>query len=343
MSYDLTSATTLTETINKNLPRKPWIFRKFFGTKFYDTTQIAIDIVKGTKKLAPFRREGEESSVKNSIQVETKLFGPNQISMKNLTKAFDEKKRAPGVQFSSAYGVKTVEGRIKFKLTQEQIDLTNLIYGTIEKMCAEAIFDGVVNNYDAKGNIIESFNMGIPDDHIIALTGDDRWNQNGAKILDNIDTYCDLVEDDSALPATDVILGANAKKSLLSNELVLKQLSVNKSQFALIDPIKKDVGGKFIGYTSTGVRLWQCTETYEDSEGHKQNYVKDDYIAVLSDQFDASVHFGLIEDLKAGAFEGEIFSKVWDEEDPSGTWLKCASAPLAYVSRSDALVVVKVQ
>ena len=342
MAYDLTDATTLTGFINQNLPRRPWLFRKFFAPKLHDTTQIAVDIVKGSKKLAPFRREGEESTVKSSIGVTTKFFGPNQISLKNLTKAFDIAKRAAGQQFSYADGVKTIDGRVAFKLGQEQQDMVNRIYATIEKMCADTLFTGEVNNYDANGNVIESFDIGLDDSHKITLTSGALWSAGTATPLEDIDAWCDLVEADSALPATDVVFGANAKKYFRSNDKVLKQLSINTGKFALIDPQKKEPGAQFLGYTSDGVRLWAVTETYENSAGSKANIVPADYVAVFSDQMAANVHFGMIEDMKAGNFVGEIFSKVWDEEDPSGRWLKCASAPLAYVAQADALVVAKV-
>lgn len=342
MAIDLTNATTLTGYINQNLPRKPWLMRKFFPAKIYDTAQIAIDIVTGTKKLAPFRREGEESTVKNSISVATKLFGPNQISIKNLTKAWDAAKRAAGQQFSSSTGVKTLEGRIAFKLIQEQVDMTNRIYATIEKMCSDALFTGKVPNYDANGVLIEEFDMGLDASHEVTLTGTDKWDTNTATILEDVDDWCAIVEEDSALPATDVILGKNAKNSLRSNELVLKQLSINSGKFAVIDPQKTEPGAQFIGYTSTGVRLWCVTETYENSAGDKTSMIPDDYVAVVSDQMAANTHFGMIEDLQAGAFEGEVFSKVWDEQDPSGRWLKCASAPLAYIAQPSAVLLAKV-
>ncbi len=342
MAYDLTDATTLTGFINQNLPRRPWLFRKFFAPKLHDTTQIAVDIVKGSKKLAPFRREGEESTVKSSIGVTTKFFGPNQISLKNLTKAFGIAKRAAGQQFSYADGVKTIDGRIAFKLGQEQQDMVNRIYATIEKMCADALFTGEVNNYDANGNVIETFDIGLDDSHKITLTSGALWSAGTATPLEDIDAWCDIVESDSALPATDVVFGANAKKAFRGNDKVLKQLSVNTAKFAQIDPQKKENGAQFLGYTSDGVRLWAVTETYENSAGSIASIVPADYVAVFSDQMAANVHFGMIEDMKAGNFVGEIFSKVWDEEDPSGRWLKCASAPLAYVAQPDALVVAKV-
>lgn len=342
MPIDLTNAITLTGFINKNLPAKPWLFRKFFPAVHHDTTQIAIDIIKGSRKLAPFRRKGEESTVKSSIGVETKLFGPNQISIKNLTKAYDAEKRAAGQQFSYGDGVKTLEGRIAFKLLQEQIDMTNRAYRTIEKMCADALFTGKVQNHDAKGNLIEEFDIGLPDDHVITLTGDDKWNTNTAKILENIDDYCALGEDDSGLPITDVLLGTGAKNALRTNETVLKQLTANNARFAYVDPQKTEIGAQFVGYTSSGVRMWHLTESYEDSEGHKASMIPTDKIVCLSNQMSAHVHFGMIEDLKAGNFVGEIFSKVWDEEDPSGRWLKIATAPLAYVEQPEAIVVAKV-
>ena len=346
MAYDLTNAATLTGFINKNLPLKPWIFRKFFPVELHDTAQIAIDIVKGSRRLAPFRRRGEESTVKKSIGVETKLFGPNQISIKNLTKAFDAEKRAPGDQFSYSDDIKTLEGRIAFKILQEQIDITNQIYATIEKMCSDALFTGVVANYDAAGNIIEEFDIGIPDDHVITLTGTDKWDTpaetSTAKVLENIDDYCALGEDDSSLPMTDVILGKKAKNALRTNKIVLEQLKANHASFAMIDPQKKEEGIQFVGYTSSGVRLWHVTESYENTAGQKASMIPDDKIVCLSEKMASHVHFGMIEDLKAGSFVGEIFSKIWDEEDPSGRWLKCAAAPLAYVEQPEAIVVAKV-
>lgn len=343
MAYDLTDATTLTGLINQNLPIRPWLMRRFFPAKLYDTVQIAVDVVKGSKKLAPFRREGEESTVKNSIGVTTKFFGPNQISLKNLTKAFDLAKRAAGQQFSYADGVKTIDGRIAFKLGQEQVDMVNRIYLTIEKMCADALFTGKVPNYDADGNLIEEFDIGLDDSHKITLTGTAAWNTNTATILEDVDDWCNLVESDSGLPATDVIFGKNAKNLLRSNDKVLKQLSINSGRFAYVDPRKTEPGAQFLGYTTTGVRLWAVTETYVNTAGSKASMIPDDYVAVISDQMAANVHFGMIEDMKAGNFVGEIFSKVWDEEDPSGRWLKCASAPLAYVAQPDALVLAKVK
>lgn len=342
MAYDLTDATTLTGFINENLPRRPWLMRKFFPAEIHDTAQIAIDIVAGTKKLAPFIREGEEATVKSSIAVATKLFGPNQIAIKNLTKAWDATKRAPGQQLSYGNGVKTLEGRIAFKLTQEQIDMVNRIYATIEKMCGDALVTGKVPNYDAKGVLIEEFDIGLDSSHKVTLTGAKKWDTDTATILEDIDDWCAIVEEDSALPATDVLLGKTAKNKLRSNELVLKQLSINSGKYAQIDPQKKEAGAQFIGYTSSGVRLWCVTETYENSAGEKTAIIPDGKVVVLSNEMSANTHFGMIEDLKAGGFVGEIFSKVWDEEDPSGRWLKCASAPLSYVAQPSALLVATV-
>ena len=70
--------------------------------------------------------------------------------------------------------------------------------------------------------------------------------------------------------------------------------------------------------------------------------IPDDKVIVLSNEMDANVHFGLIEDIEAGGFVGEIFSKTWETKDPSGIWLKAASAPLALVSQPSALVVADV-
>lgn len=344
MAIDLTQAATLSGVVNQNLPAPCWLQKKFFGTKVHDTLQIGVDIIKGSRKLAPFRRIGQESTTVSSDSIVTKWFGPNQISLKAPTTAFDMAKRAAGQQISYADGIKTIDERIAFKVAQDSFKLTQMIRRTVGKMCADALFTNIVNNYDANGNLIESFDMGVDASHIKDISGESyKWSAgSNAHILEDIDEWATLIADDSGLPATDCVVAPNVATKIRTNELVLKQLSTNTGTFAMLNPVKPEPGAQFLGYTASGIRLWCCTETYEDSTGTKQNMVPDGYALVISDMISANVHYGMIEDRKAGSFVGEIFAKTWEEEDPSVQWLKCASAPLAYVEQPDGLVYAKV-
>lgn len=342
MALDLTCAATLTGMVNQNLPRKPWLANKFFGVKLHDTTQIGIDIIAGSKTLAPFKKVGKESTVVNSDAIVTKWFGPNQIGLKIPTTAFDMAKRAAGMQISYADGLKTIEERVAKKLGLDQNKLVNMIYGTIEKMCAEAISTGVVNNYDAAGNLIETFNIGMKADHQVTLSGTNLWSNSASTPLENIDEWMQKISDDSGLSNCVIVLGKDAGKSLRTNATVLEQLKANNSLYAQIKPEMPKDGAQFIGFTSAGNEIWVCSETYTDSTGNAQPMIPADKAIVIGGGIAADVHYGMIEDRKAGNFVGEIFSKIWEEEDPSVQWLKCASAPLAYVAQADGLLFAKV-
>lgn len=338
MAFDLTLASNLTGLVNQNLPRKPFLANKFFGVKLHDTLQIGIDIIAGSKTLAPFRKIGKESTVVNSDSIVTKWFGPNQISLKIPTTAFDAAKRAAGMQISYADGIKTPEERVAFKLAQDQVKLTNMIYGTIEKMCAEALSTGVVHNYDVNGNLIETFDIGMNESHQVTLGANKKWNTEGGTPLEDIDEWCATVSEDSGLDVGAVVMGKDAAKALRTNELVLKQLTANNAIYGNVKPEMPKDGAQFIGYTASGVELWVCNETYRDSAGTAQPMIAANKVVVIGRGVAADVHFGMIEDRKAGNFVGEVFSKTWEEEDPSVQWLKCASAPLAYVAQADGIL-----
>jgi len=338
MALDLTLAATLTGIVNQNLPRKPWLANKFFGVKLHDTLQIGIDVIAGSKTLAPFKKAGEESSVVDAVSIETKWFGPNQIGLKVATTAFDMAKRAAGMQISYADGLKTIEERIAKKLGQDQIKLVNMIYGTVEKMCADALSTGTVTNYDKNGNAIETFSIGMDASHQITLSGTELWSNAASTPLENIDEWMQLISEDSGLGECAIVLGKNAAKALRTNSTVLEQLKANNSLYANVKPEMPKDGAQFIGFTGAGNEIWVCTETYTDSTGTAQPMIPVDKAIVIGKGIAADVHYGMIEDRKAGNFVGEVFSKTWEQEDPSVQWLKCASAPLAYVAQASGLV-----
>lgn len=338
MALDLSLASTLTGLVNQNLPRKPWLANKFFGIKLHDTLQIGIDIISGSKTLAPFRKVGKESTVVNSDQIVTKWFGPNQISLKVATTAFDAAKRAAGMQISYADGIKTQEERVAFKLGQDQTKLTNMIWATIEKMCADALSTGEVSNYDEKGNEIEKFDIGMKADHKVTLASAKLWTAEGSTPLEDIDEWMQKISDDSGLGNCRIIMGTSAAKALRTNKTVLEQLKANNSLFAAMRPEMPKDGAQFIGFTSAGNEIWAVSETYTNSAGVATPMIAANKVVVIGGGIAADVHYGMIEDRKAGSFVGEIFSKTWEEEDPSVQWLKCASAPLAYVAQADGLL-----
>lgn len=265
MALDLTNAVSLSRMVNKNLPTHTWLWNKFFKSEEHDTATIAVDIVSGSNRLASFKRVGAESDAVNSDNFTTKQFGPNQIGEKILTKAFDFAKRAPGMQLSYASGEKTIEERVAEKLGRDQRKLINRVWRAIEKMCADALFTDTVNNYDAKGNLIESFTMGVPSSHKIVKTGNDLWTAATADPFEQLAEFEVLVSQDSALDVTDYVLGKNAAKALLKNANAIEKFKINRGMFGVIDPKKPEAGAKFLGYTAEGANIWWCTETYENS------------------------------------------------------------------------------
>lgn len=338
MEFDITSPVELTNALLQNMPVKRFFTERFFGEEIHGTETIGVDIVKGTQKIAPFVGKLSEASTSLRDNFTTKFFPTYNIALKRPTNAVDMFKRAAGGDITFVGGSSDPSERATALLQRDQAELANMVNRTIEKYAADALLNGEVAIKDDAGNTLDTISFGRSESHMLS-TGDITavWNNGSAKIVDDIDNMAALVAQDAGITATDVVLGSAAAQAFLADSKVAKVLDTRNLNSGVVDLNLKVTGGaRFLGFLG-GLRVWRYDEVYNNA-GTVTPIMPAKKVLVIGESIRATVHYGLINDVKGGKFATKMFSKTWEQEDPSIQWLLVRSAPLPVVEQADGVV-----
>lgn len=334
---DITSAQELTVAINKKeVPGR--FLSSFFKKLTHNTRDIDIDFVEGSDTIAPYIRDGEASTVSNRGGFATRTVHCYGISLKRKTTAFDCLKRLPGEVIASGKAM-SPEARAAELAGRDMKDLQNKIIRTIEKQVSDAMFTGVVSITDANGNEIGSVNLGMKDSHKIAKT----WSTEGYKnIGKDLDDAAVVVAQDSGLTVTDAVFGSSAINEALTNTAFMKQLDTkNVNAGALELTVKRNnLGARYVGMYN-GIRIWRYDEKCTIGS-ESVGMVPANKVLLISEDIQATLHYGIVGDKKVGYFEGEFMADTFSDDDPPCDWLRVRSAPLPIVEQIDGLAFITV-
>lgn len=337
MEFDITSPVELTNALLQNMPVKRFFTERFFGEQVHGTETIGVDIVKGTQKIAPFVSKLAEASTSIRDNFVTKSFPTYNIALKRPTNAVDMFKREPGGNITFIGGPSNPAERAAALLARDQQELATMVQRTIEKYAADALLDGQVAIKDEAGNTLDTISFGRDASHTIGTGDITVWNNGSAKIVDNIDDWAGLVAQDAGITATDVVLGSLAAQAFLADSKVAKVLDTRNLNSGVVDLNLKVTGGaRFLGFLG-GLRVWRYDEVWNNG-GTITPIMPAKKVLVLGESLRATVHYGLINDVKGGQFATKMFSKTWEQDDPSIQWLLVRSAPLPVVEQADGVV-----
>lgn len=343
MEFDIFSTVSLTEALNQKLPAKRFLAQTFFGIKFWATQQVGLDTVNGSRRIAPFVRPHQKGTAVKGASVTTRMFTPSQINLYTRTEAVDAYKRAPGETISYANGqVRKPEDVAGDMIGNDQRDLVNMSYRTIEKMCADAMFTGVVTMRDENGAEIDHVDLGLKVSHNLTLSNNTGWNKSGTDPLKNLRDWKRTVVKDSGLNAGIVVMGSKAYDAFISNASVKEYLNLRNITLGAVKPGEESNGATLMGNVE-GLDIWVYDEWYIDpATGNEVSVVPEEKVCVVARDIRATVHFGAIADVEAGNFMGEFFSRIYNEPDGSARYVQVRSAPLSVVEQIDGLLVVDV-
>lgn len=337
-TIDITNSAELTAQVNNNLPPKRFL-SSFLRVLTHNTKDVMIDFVEGSQTLAPFVRDGQESTVSTRNGFNTRSVHCYDIPIKRITSALDCLKRLPG-EAPVVGNAMSPNERAAALLGMDLQDLMNKVNRTVEKIVSDAFFTGAVSITDVYGNAIDSIDFGAKYTHL--NTSSKGWSTSSYKgIVNDIDDAAVLIAQDSGLTATDIVMGTDAAKAAMSNDHFLKQLdtkNLNVGNAELTTKLQGN-GARLLGIVD-GMRLWRYDEIYKDQYGNIYKMVPADKVLVLSADMAATLHYGVTGDIENGFFEGQASSSTWYENDPSAQWLRVRSAPLPVLEQIDGCAVI---
>lgn len=327
-TIDITDAKELTLAVNNNLEPSRFL-ASFFKTLTHNTKDVMIDFVEGSQKLAPYIRDGQESTITNRDGYATRSVHCYDISLKRRTTAFDCLKRLPG-EAPVVASAKSPEERAAELAGRDMAELQGRIRRSEEKLISDAMFTGKVSIKDAAGKEIDSVDLGLAASHKLSKA----WTTANYKgITSDIEEAATKISEDSGLTATDVILGSSAADIAFKNDFFMKQLDTkNLAGIAATVNLRVNRGARLVGVVG-GLRIWRYDEIYKDASNTTQKIIPASGVVVLADQLQATLHYGVAGDIKNGFFEGQFAADTWYEDDPSVQWLRVRSAPLPIIEQ----------
>lgn len=337
----------MTMALREAFPARQFLTNLFFSaSEEHDTRSFQIDIVKGSRRLAPFVNSKLPGKQVQRENWKTAQFKPPYLKPKMVTTAEQLLKRRPNEIVYTAPGANTPFLRAAAQLGEDAADLQDMINRRIEWMCAKGLFTGKI---PVKGEGVDvEIDFLFEASHLITLdgtAGNEKWTDTGAPIEAQIRRWRRLVSKDSGKTANVCILGENAYESFRKNTEIYDNLNNRRIEIGKIVPEEMGDGVTFVGdFNALGMSFWTYDEWYYDEENDVDaRMVPENMALIASTGARCKRHYGVIEDVQAGNFATESFVKSWEVEDPSSRMLLVQSAPLPAIEQPNGFVAVVVQ
>jgi hypothetical protein len=244
-------------------------------------------------------------------------------------------------RFISAASLNAVRGfgeqfaaqRLEAKVADEQFDLKGDVDRTREFMAVKALSGQVV---DESGAVLVDY--GLSNDQKPVLAGGDKWDTSTGDPIGDIRGWKKLIAD--AMNGVDKFVafcGSGAMTALLGNDNVAALLGFQAGQqIAEAGQITKLAGVSDIR---------EYFGTYATAGGVTTQLFADGVFCLVGLSADHGAElYAPVVDLKAAGGVGNgkpgevFFSKSWEEEEPSGRWVKAEARPLPVLYRPECVV-----
>lgn len=337
---------TLTGTINEIKPNAALLQNLMFGReRTLSTETIEIGYLTGGRETAPFVRvNGEAIPVQGHGEKFALVKAPNIRIKTNLEPYEIMTRRRPGTVIFPTTGSQISAMQQYIALRQQR--MLDMIVNTKEHLCSQAI-QGQISYQVEDG---ENFQITYPKAASHTITASPYWDDNGSPPGNpetDFRTVKRLMAEDVGLTPTIALFGQEASDAFMANDIVRTLLDTrNYAAGALtIESQYTDAGAIYLGRFA-GIPCWEYSRQV-DVDGTATDMIRSEYVEFLNTSPAAEnvMYYGAIPDMKAlqgRRFIGKLFSKSWEEEDPSVRILLAHTRPLPVPRKPNSIVSVKV-
>jgi hypothetical protein len=312
-------------------PSNYWL--QFFPTEMNFTTE-EIDLSKvfaDVRKLAPLVVPTAQGKPIYTAAERRMVVRPAYIKPKDPVTASRMIRRAAGIGDLGRAQPLTPQQRYDAIVADIVRQHRNAIERRWEWMASEAIQHGAITLEDeAYPKTIVDFERHA--DLTITLGNGSRWGDNGVDILRSVEGFRRLVRDAPFGGVTnrltiggdvwDVMRDDDDVKELLNNNYRLNNnVSLNMG-------MREDTQIEYVGKLSNTLEVYVYSDYYQDTDGSSVPFMSPKDVVLTGPSVRGVRAFGAILD-KAAQFQAlSVFPKMWDENDPSVTYIMHQSAPL---------------
>lgn len=345
VEQDIFEPRTLADAVFQMKPPQRFMLDNFFpSSKLFTTKSVEVDIYKEKRRIATFQDPLMEGKKVDRIGYKTRTYTPAYMKPKMVTTAEDVlNTRSPGV---SPYASESPSQRAADQLGRDMAELDSMITRRIEWMAFQALQTGEITIV-SEGDTDRTVEFDFDPDHIEVLTNLDAWNATGTGYrsdpITDLMTWRRLVQRDSGVAPTDVVMGNNAAAAFLDHPKVRDWF--NRWNF-IPGQIAQTVNNNVINYgflSFIGMNFYTVNEFFIDpADGLEYEMLDPNKVLLLNRTAGSTeVLYGAIHDL--GSLNATPrYMKTWIDNDPSARWIQMHSAPLPVINKPDAFFVATV-
>lgn len=328
MSWNMKDTHTLAKLMrHTEEPSNFWLNRYFGSTITFDTEFIDFERIVSGRRLAPFVSPMAKGVIQADRGSEMIRFKPGYVKPKHALDPTKVIKRRAGEMIGGSSSPGARHDAILMEYLQDHHDT---IARRLEWMAAKAIMNGQVvvegDNYPSQ---TVDFNRDAG--NTVVKTLGNYWGESGVSIKDDLNSWINTIRRAKfSGPVTDLIVPPEVyavmvedteMKDLMDNNYRGSKDEMNRS---ILDGSLVQYVGKFGGF----LNIFVYQDWYEDDAGNVVEFMANNEIVLAGANVQGVRTFGAIMDAKAGYQPMDIFSKMYEEEDPSATFLLSQSAPL---------------
>lgn len=310
-------------------PSNYWLNLCFPRTMTFETEYIDFEkLVKG-RKLAPFVAPMQKGKVLTHSGSTMTRFKPAYVKPKDALDPNKVIKRRAGEGIG---GTLTPGQRTNAILMDYMQDHREIIERRFEWLAAKAIIDGkvVIESEDYPAVEVDFFRNA---NHTVVKTTGTFWGDSGVSIYDDLNTWISRVERAKfGGPVNRITMAPNVWEVFRKDDEVKGNLDINfrgnEANTVNRGAILGGAVSRQVGVLDGTLEIWVYNDWYEDDEGNATQFMDDSMIVLTGPNVQGVRAFGAIMDFKAQMRAMEIFSKMFEEEDPSAVYLLSQSAPL---------------
>jgi hypothetical protein len=329
---------TMLPAFKKRMPVTTFLRDRYFpGARVFPTKHVDMDYYKGGQEVAPFVVDGAGPVNIKRDGFKTQSYTAPFI---NIGRPYDVnllETRLPGEELYSGL---TPEERAARLIQEDYQELDDRITRREELMVAQCLQTGTVTltgYIDDSATVVRTDTLDFDFENDITLTGSDRWGQSGSNKYGVLEENVELVRKAGYNP-TDIVLGANAKKLLLSDDnFISRYFDRRNVNFGLLNPqlqIDNGNGYAYLGnLTELGVDLWVYLAWYKDVDGTVKPYINDNRVLILPQNI-GEIAYGAVTIIPEGSddfvtVEGTRVPKMTVDRNKDTKQLSVKSRPVA--------------
>lgn len=332
---DLYSTDELVGVVRDLKRPQTFLTRTFFPAVVRSESKfVHVDVQKGKRRMAPFVSPRAQGKVVETVKHQTNSIEPAYIKDK---RAYDPE---------SAISVRTIGEALTGSISPQQreaqwiaatlVDQQEMLDRRLEWMASEILRNGSVTiTGEGFDDIVVDYLRAA--NQTVALAGVSRWGESGIDPLTDLKVWSLRAQKASGAAIDRWIMEPDAFDIFTADQRVKDLLDTRRGSTATLESAPP---GRAEAAFQGRIGNWEFftyQDWYEDPATSLDTDLLPQYSVIGgSSAIEGRQHYGAIRDKKAGYMALPFFPKMWEEEDPSETYLMAQSAPILAPGRPDA-------